>query len=77
MRMKILELSRFIPMLLLENNLYYNAIIPPLKRQGARGLANEPVAGAVLLFSFDNNNSSAAVYIVRQIITFAGLIMSI
>ena len=63
-------------MLLLENSVYYTAIIPPLKRQGARDFDNEPVAGSGLLFSFDNINSSTTVRIVRQIIPFAGLIMS-
>ena len=73
MRIKIIALSQFIPMFWLENNLYYTDIITPLKRQGARDLANEPVTGAGLLFSFDNNNSSTTV---RQRITYAGIIVS-
>ena len=74
--MKVIALSQFIPMFWLENNLYYTDIITSLKRQGARDLANEPVTGAGLLFSFDNNNSSTTVRIVRQRITFAGIIVS-
>ena len=49
--MEILAFYQFIPMLLLENNVYYNDIITPLKIQGARYLANELVSGAGLLFS--------------------------
>ena len=74
--MKILALSQFIPMLLLENILYYTAIIPPFKIQGGIDLSNEPVAGAGLIFSFDNNNSYTTVRIVHKRIPFAGLIMS-
>ena len=53
-----------------------HTIITPLKRQGSRDLANEPVEGAGLIFSFDNNNSSTTVRIVRQRIPFAFIIMS-
>ena len=47
-----------------ERNLPTVALIYPLKRQGAQDLTNQPVAGAALLFSFDNDDSSTAVLIV-------------
>ena len=62
-RMKIVILSQFIPLIFFEKNLSTVALISPLKRQGARYLENQPIAGAALLFSFDNDDSSIAVLI--------------
>ena len=73
---KIVTLSQFIPLILFERNLSTVALISPLKRQGARDLANQPVAGAALLFSFDNHDNSTAVLIVRQRIPIAGILNS-
>ena len=69
-------LSQFIPLMLFERNLFTVALIYPLKRQGEQDLANQPVAGAALLFSFENDDSSTAVLIVRQRIPIAGLLNS-
>ena len=74
--MKIVILYQFIPLILFERNISTAALISPLKRQGARDLANQPVAGAALLFSFDNDDSSTAVLLVRQRIPIAGLLNS-
>ena len=74
--MKIVTLSQFIPLIFFERNLSTIALISPLKRQGARDLANQPVAGAALLFSFDNDDSYTDVLIVRQRIPIAGILNS-
>ena len=74
--MKTFTLSQFIPLILFERNLSTVALISTLKIQGARDLANKPVAVAALLFSFDNDDSSTAVLIVRQSIPIAGLLNS-
>ena len=55
---------------------FLDLAISPLKRQGAQDLENQPVAGAALLFSFENYDSSTAVLIVRQRILIAGLLNS-
>ena len=74
--MKFCTLSQFIPLILFERNLSTVALISPLKRQGAQDLANQPVAGAALLFSFDNDDSSTAVLIVSQRIPITGILNS-
>ena len=73
---KIVTLSQFIPLILFERNLSTVALISLLKRQSERDLANQPVSGAALLFSFDNDDSSTAVLIVRQRIPIAGILNS-
>ena len=74
--MNIVTLSQFITLILFERNLFTVALISPLKRQGARDLANQPVAGAALLFSFDNDDSSTAVLILRQSIPITVILNS-
>ena len=77
MGMKIIALYQFVPVLLLKNNLYDTAIIPPLKNKVLEILPMNLLQELDCYSTLKNNNSYTTVCIVRQRIPFGGLIMSI
>lgn len=66
----------FLSRLFLERNMATTALKSPVVTQGARDLADQPVSGSALLFSFDNDQSSTSVSVARQRIPAAGLLNS-
>ena len=69
-------LAKFLPLLFFEKNLSNIALRSPVKSQGERDFANHPVAGAGLMFAFDNDQNITIVSIICQRIPLSGLLHS-